>query len=165
MSYPVCIRCGIRTSESVQTDEGPVCGSHFTMSELVSAIHSRDVRLLAAEVSIRLRDRGIIPAQNASAPPATGRGRLRYWNGRCVKPNGATAYICATSKADAVWRGAEALGPSFTANELREYWSECWGYAARDVLGPQTEPGVWVEFNGRFFRFVGRRPAATDSGQ
>lgn len=35
-----------------------------------------------------------------------------------------------------------------------EYWSPVWGYAAQEQLGEQTEPGVFLELDGKFFKFV-----------
>lgn len=55
-----CVRCGITTAESVSTEDGPVCGSHFLESELVAEIRHRDVLLLAARTTIRLRDRELV---------------------------------------------------------------------------------------------------------
>ncbi len=86
---------------------------------------------------------------------------MRYFNGRCPLTQGrghTHAYICARSVAEAVRLGKEAFGEMmFSTHELNEYWSkDCWGTKAEEILGPQTEPGVFICFDdGLFFKFVG----------
>ncbi len=81
---------------------------------------------------------------------------LQYFNGRCrIWHEQRHGYICARSQAEAVRLGREAFGPSFTRGELKNYWSPCWGTPAEAVLGLPLEPGVWVEDNGKFLKFVG----------
>jgi len=83
---------------------------------------------------------------------------MQYFNGRCpFHVHGHShAYICAHSKAEAVRLGKQAFGEhGFSQNELREYWADCWGTRAETILGEQTEPGVFLELHGKFFRYIG----------
>lgn len=52
-------------------------------------------------------------------------------------------YIAARSKAEAIRIGKEAFA-GFTATELNEYWSECWGNAMGGIHA--TEPGAWISY-------------------
>lgn len=82
---------------------------------------------------------------------------IKYFNGRCLLTRDSFhGYICATSKAEAVRLAKKAFGEYFTMNELNTYWSNCWGTCAQEVIGEQTEPGVYVEYRGHVFRFLGR---------
>ena len=79
--------------------------------------------------------------------------QMRYWNGRTyfdMLHSKFQGYICAFSKAEAV-RVGKQLWQNFTIKELNDYWSECWGDAATDILGTeQTEPAVFVILNEGF---------------
>ena len=83
--------------------------------------------------------------------------QMRYFNGRCFTDlRYAHGYICAFSKAEAVRLGKKAFGESqFSTSELNKYWAECWGIAAQDAVGDQSEPGVYIGCHNYFFKFVG----------
>lgn len=81
---------------------------------------------------------------------------MRYFNGRCpFNCSTGHGHICAYSKAEAVRLGRKAFGNHFSISELNTYWAECWGTAAQETLGEQTEPGVfWSNGNTHFFKAV-----------
>lgn len=56
------------------------------------------------------------------------------------------ANVCAYSRADACRVIEEYLGymPHGCANELKVYWSDCWGNSMKDV---ELERGMWIEFD------------------
>jgi hypothetical protein len=83
--------------------------------------------------------------------------QLRLFNGRCPLQLGRDhAYICATTKTEAVRLGKEAFGEkNFSLRELNTYWAKCWGTSAKAVIGVPTEPGVYIAINEVFFKFTG----------
>ena len=83
--------------------------------------------------------------------------KLRCWNGRFCwgrvstdprwkdipsnhSPHG---NVCAYSRADARRVIAEYTGAVPSDNEIKEYWSDCWG---NSMDGIEPERGFWVEF-------------------
>lgn len=84
---------------------------------------------------------------------------MKYFNGRAyfgsLRIRG-HAYICARTKVEAVRLGKVAFGMAFTINELNVYWSDCWGTKAQEELGEQTESGVFLELEGKFFKMVSK---------
>lgn len=83
--------------------------------------------------------------------------KMRYFNGRCpdiFRGSHTHLNICAFTKAAAVRLGQKAF-VLFSMHELNEYFSECWGTKAQEVLGDQTDEGLFLEINDRFFKFMG----------
>jgi hypothetical protein len=82
--------------------------------------------------------------------------KMRYFNGTCpLMRSEGRGYICAYSKAQAVRIGKMAFGNTFSLSELNNYWSECWGYSAEEILGKQSEPGAfWAVGETHFFKAV-----------
>lgn len=82
---------------------------------------------------------------------------LKFWNGAgsvCRKSSDPLwhhlrfnqsphAYVAAYSRADARRVIEEYCGRLPSDNELREYWSECWGNAMNGIV---PERGLWLQF-------------------
>jgi hypothetical protein len=72
--------------------------------------------------------------------------KLKFWNGRGHgKYNKGHIYVAAYSQKQAselVSIACYDCGGSLSLNEIREYYSDCWGNSM-DGITP-TEPGVWV---------------------
>lgn len=84
-----CVRCGIETDECVETLDGVVCGSHLRMSELVAEIRYRDVRLAAAETSLKLRTAEVKKLRSRAGLRELNPGRsirrgLYHWFWHCL---------------------------------------------------------------------------------
>jgi hypothetical protein len=84
--------------------------------------------------------------------------KLKVWNGRFIaRPRDGKdeelfnahrevhANVCAYSRADVVRVIEEYLGykPYGGDNEIKVYWSDCWG---NSMKGIEPERGMWLEF-------------------
>lgn len=74
--------------------------------------------------------------------------KLRFWNGRCVgQPYGGNnpKYRMSSMNVAAYSRAEAARLMGVSANEVKDYFSECWG---NDMIGiVATEPCMYVTYH------------------